>query len=59
MDNVRLKIQIDFGVGDVIVPGPRIIEYPVLLGGDTIELLASGRDGHCGEASGHGGTRKR
>jgi Nucleotidyl transferase AbiEii toxin, Type IV TA system len=22
MDNVRLKIQIDFGVGDVMVPGP-------------------------------------
>jgi predicted nucleotidyltransferase component of viral defense system len=40
MDNVRLKIQIDFGVGDVIVPGPRMIEYPVLLGGDIIELLA-------------------
>ena len=40
MDNVRLKIQIDFGVGDVMVPGPRLIEYPVFLGGDTIELLA-------------------
>jgi len=40
MDNVRLKIQIDFGVGDVMVPGPRMIEYPVLLGGDTIQLLA-------------------
>ena len=40
MDNVRLKIQIDFGVGDVIVPGARIIEYPVFLGGETIELLA-------------------
>ena len=40
MDNVRLKIQVDFGVGDVMVPGPRIIEYPVLLGGNTIELLA-------------------
>ena len=40
MDNVRLKIQIDFGVGDVMVPGPRMIEYPVFLGGDTIELLA-------------------
>ena len=40
MDNVRLKIQIDFGVGDVIVPGPRMIEYPVFLGEDTIELLA-------------------
>ena len=40
MDNVRLRIQIDFGVGDVMVPGPRMIEYPVFLGGDTIRLLA-------------------
>ncbi len=38
--NVRLRIQIDFGVGDVMVPGPRMIEYPVLLDGDTIQLLA-------------------
>lgn len=40
MDNVRLKIQIDFGVGDVMVPGPRLIEYPVFLDGETIQLLA-------------------
>jgi len=40
MDNVRLKIQIDFGVGDIMVPGPRMIEYPLFLGGDTISLLA-------------------
>ena len=40
MDNVRLRIQIDFGVGDVMVPGPRLIEYPVVLQGDTIRLLA-------------------
>lgn len=40
MDNVRLKIQVDFGVGDVMVPGPRIIEYPVLLAGDPVHLLA-------------------
>lgn len=40
IDNVRLKIQIDFGVGDVMIPGPRMIEYPVFLGGDTIQLLA-------------------
>jgi predicted nucleotidyltransferase component of viral defense system len=40
MDNVRLRIQVDFGVGDVIVPGPRMIQYPVFFGGDTIELLA-------------------
>jgi predicted nucleotidyltransferase component of viral defense system len=40
MGNVRLRIQIDFGVGDVIVPGPRMIEYPVFLGSETIYLLA-------------------
>lgn len=40
MDNVRLKIQIDFGVGDVMVPGPRMIEYPAFLSSDTIKLLA-------------------
>lgn len=40
MDNVRLKVQIDFGVGDVMVPGPRMIEYPGFLGNDTIQLLA-------------------
>jgi predicted nucleotidyltransferase component of viral defense system len=40
MDNVRLKVQIDFGVGDVMVPGPRMIEYPAFLASDTIHLLA-------------------
>lgn len=40
MDNVRLRIQIDFGVGDVMTPGPRLIEYPALLESDTIRLLA-------------------
>lgn len=40
MDNVRLKVQIDFGVGDVMVPGPRTIEYPAFLASDTIRLLA-------------------
>jgi hypothetical protein len=40
MKNVRLRIQVGFGVSDVIVPGPRMIEYPTFLGGDTIELLA-------------------
>jgi predicted nucleotidyltransferase component of viral defense system len=40
MDNVRLKIQVDFGVGDVMVPGPRLIDYPVLLDGEAVRLLA-------------------
>lgn len=40
MDKVRLRIQIDFGVGDVMVPGPRMIEYPTFLANDTIPLLA-------------------
>lgn len=38
--SVSLRLQIDFGVGDVIVPGPKMIEYPVFLGGDMIQLLA-------------------
>jgi predicted nucleotidyltransferase component of viral defense system len=40
MDNVRLRIQVDFGVGDVMRPGPRVLEYPVLLDSDTIQLRA-------------------
>jgi hypothetical protein len=40
MDNVRLRIQVDFGVGDIMVPGPRLIEYPALLDDRTIQLLA-------------------
>lgn len=40
MYNVRLRIQIDFGVGDVMVPGPRTIEYPTFLASDAIQLLA-------------------
>jgi len=40
VDNVRLKIQIDFGVCDIMVPGPRMIEYPVFLDSATIRLLA-------------------
>ena len=41
MDNVRLRIQVDFGVGDVMVPGPRTIEYPAVLDGEIIlPLLA-------------------
>jgi predicted nucleotidyltransferase component of viral defense system len=38
--NVRLRVQVDFGVGDVMRPGPRVLEYPVLLDGDTIQLRA-------------------
>lgn len=55
MDNVRLRLQIDFGVGDVIVPGPKMIEYPGLLGWrhDPTTRL-SGRI-----RSRHGSARKR
>ena len=27
----KVHLQIDFGVGDAMIPGPRVIEYPVLL----------------------------
>lgn len=40
MGNVRLRIQVDFAAGDVMVPGPRIIDYPAYLDGDAIKLLA-------------------
>jgi hypothetical protein len=40
MSNVRLRIQVDFGVGDVMASGPRMIDYPTLLDGDAIQLLA-------------------
>lgn len=40
MDNVRLRIQIDFGVGDAISPGPRWIDYPTFLGKPPVRLLA-------------------
>ena len=40
MRNVRLHLQIDFGVGDAVVPGPRIIEYPAMLGQPSVKLRA-------------------
>jgi hypothetical protein len=40
MGNVRLNVQIDFGVGDVVVPGPRVIEYPTLLDAPAVRLRA-------------------
>lgn len=40
MDNVRLNVQIDFGVGDVVIPGPRLIEYPALLDQPAVKLRA-------------------
>jgi len=40
MNNVRLNVQIDFGVGDVVIPGPRLIEYPALLDQPAVKLRA-------------------
>jgi hypothetical protein len=40
LDNVRQMVQIDFGVGDTVYPRPRVIEYPVLLGGAPLKLSA-------------------
>jgi hypothetical protein len=40
MENVRLKVQIDFGVGDAIYPAARVVEYPTLLGGSALKLRA-------------------
>jgi predicted nucleotidyltransferase component of viral defense system len=40
MGNVRQRVQIDFGVGDAVVPDPVKIEFPLLLGGEPIRLTA-------------------
>jgi hypothetical protein len=40
MDNVRLSVQIDFGVGDAVSPTPRVIAYPTLFGEGPIRLRA-------------------
>jgi len=38
--NVRQAVQIDFGVGDVVYPGPVRIDFPLLLGGEPVQLNA-------------------
>jgi predicted nucleotidyltransferase component of viral defense system len=40
MDNVRLNIQIDFGAGDAVDPGPRVIEFPTLLDQPALKIRA-------------------
>lgn len=40
MGKVRQTVQIDFGVGDVVSPGPIRIEFPAMLGGESIRLNA-------------------
>jgi Domain of unknown function (DUF1814). len=56
MDNVRLRIQVDFGVGDVMVPGPHRVSGH----SEQRDNQASGlsnRVRNCGEAAGNGGAR--
>jgi len=40
LGTVRLSVQIDFGVGDAVVPRPKLIEYPVLLNQAGLTILA-------------------
>jgi len=40
LGNARIPMQIDIGFGDVVSPSPLWVEYPVLLDGDSPELLA-------------------
>ena len=44
VSNARLTVQIDIGFGDVIVPGPATIDYPVLLEFPAPQLLAYPRE---------------
>lgn len=38
---IKQILQIDIGFGDIIIPTSSIIEYPVLLGGDSPKIRAS------------------
>tara|TARA_R100001143_G_scaffold63512_1_gene71144 strand:- start:24507 stop:25427 length:921 start_codon:yes stop_codon:yes gene_type:complete len=40
LGNAKIPMQIDIGFGDVISPAPIWIEYPVLLDGEPLKLLA-------------------
>lgn len=40
LGNAKIPMQIDIGFGDVISPAPVWIEYPVLLDGEPLKLLA-------------------
>jgi len=40
LGNAEIPMQIDIGFGDVVSPSPLWLEYPVLLDGDSPELLA-------------------
>lgn len=40
LGNARIPMQIDIGFGDVVSPSPLWVEYPVLLDGESPNLLA-------------------
>ena len=40
MENVRINVQIDFGVGDAVFLSARIIEYPTALNQPALKLRA-------------------
>ncbi len=39
INRVKIPMQFDIGVGDIVIPGPEKSEYPVLLGGNVPCLL--------------------
>lgn len=40
LDNARINLQVDIGFGDVTIPEPTLIQYPVLLDLPAPEILA-------------------
>jgi len=40
LDTARQNLQLDIGFGDVVVPHPILLEYPVLLESEKIEISA-------------------
>jgi hypothetical protein len=49
LGRARLHMQIDVGFGDVIVPGPVRVEFPLLFGGEGIMLDAYSRESAVAE----------
>jgi hypothetical protein len=44
LDSARIDVQVDVGFGDVIVPGPQEVDFPVLLDGPSPRIRVYSRE---------------
>jgi predicted nucleotidyltransferase component of viral defense system len=44
LGNMRERLQLDIGFGDIVIPGPQAIEFPTLLDMNTPEILVYSND---------------